>query len=90
VRDIGATSCDPVAGNPSLSLQSATISASAGGFFTGNTHASVGGYTYDGKWGGQFYGSQANSDGGTFGGSTSGNPDGYELNFIGVFGAYKQ
>jgi len=90
VRDIGETSFVALAGNPSLSLQSATISASAGGFFTGNTHASVGGYTYAGKWGGQFYGSQANSVGGTFGGSTSGNSDGYEESFVGVFGAYKQ
>ncbi|MDD9855880.1 MAG: hypothetical protein OXU88_06860 [Gammaproteobacteria bacterium] len=90
VRDIGESLFVPLAGNPSLALQSATISASAGGFFTGNTHAAVAGYTYSGKWGGQFYGSQADSVGGTFGGSTSGNSDGYEESFIGVFGAYKQ
>jgi len=90
VRDIGDTSFEALVGNPSLTLQSATISASAGGFFTGNTHTSVAGYTYTGKWGGQFYGSQADSVGGTFGGSTSGNADGYEESFVGVFGAYKQ
>jgi len=90
VNGIGENTIRPLPGNPSLTLQSATISASAGGFFTGNTHASVAGYTYSGKWGGQFYGSQANSIGGTFGGSTSGNADGYEESFVGVFGAYKQ
>lgn len=91
VSGIGENTIEPLPGNPSLFLQSATIDgASAGGFFTGNTRAAVAGYTYSGKWGGQFYGSQADTVGGTFGGSTSGNADGYEESFIGVFGAYKQ
>ncbi|MDD9858022.1 MAG: hypothetical protein OXU96_08260 [Gammaproteobacteria bacterium] len=94
-RAIGETDFSSLADNPALTLESATIDGtSAGGFFTGNTRATatMGGAirTFSGKWGGQFYGSQANSVGGTFGGSTSGNPDGYELNFIGAFGAYKQ
>lgn len=91
VSGIGENTIRRLPGNPSLTLQSATIDgASAGGFFTGNTHAAVAGYTYSGKWGGQFYGSQAGSVGGTFGGSTSGNADGYEESFVGMFGAYKQ
>lgn len=94
-RTIGQTDFSSLAGDPALMLERAAIDgASAGGFFTGNTRATapMGGATrtFSGKWGGQFYGGQADSVGGTFGGSTSGNADGYELNFIGVFGAYKQ
>ncbi len=82
----------PLAGSPTLTLGTAPIAAAAGGFFTGDTSGTqeVDGttHTYTGKWGGQFYGSEANLVGGTFGGSTDN--QGYQNVFVGAFGAEKQ
>jgi len=83
-------------GNPetSLTLGSATISTTAaGGFFTGDvtgTTVAEDGTTlnYLGKWGGQFYGTQAQTVGGTFGASGSIGTE--EETIMGMFGAYKQ
>lgn len=81
-----------VAGDPTLNLLTTPIGNTAGGFFTGDTGGThrIGGTTYNhaGKWGGQFVGDQAQSAVGTFG-TTSGNADGYELTFVGAYGAFK-
>ena len=84
----------PVVGNPTLNLGSASIDASDGGLFTGDTsgihRVDNTTYNYAGKWGGQFYGDEAQNAIGTFGASTSGNVDGYELSFVGTYGTNKQ
>ncbi len=80
-----------------LTLASSDISKVAGGFFTGDTSAvalksdGINTYTYEGKWGGQFYGTKADYIGGTFGASTADNPgnENYKASFIGTFNAYK-
>ena len=80
-----------------LTLASSDISKAAGGFFTGDTSAvalksdGINTYTYEGKWGGQFYGTEADYIGGTFGASTADNPgnENYKASFIGTFNAYK-
>ena len=80
-----------------LTLASSDISKMAGGFFTGDTSAvalksdGINTYTYEGKWGGQFYGTEADYIGGTFGASTADNPnnENYKASFIGTFNAYK-
>ena len=73
-----------------LTLASSDISKAAGGFFTGDTSAvalkpdGINTYTYEGKWGGQFYGAAAGYIGGTFGASTADNPnnENYKASFI--------
>ena len=86
--DATRTSLDPVAGNPALNLGTASIASAAGGFFTGDTSGvDASSRNYIGKWGGQFYGDQAQKVGGTFGGMTD-NAD-YDLSFVGAFGAKK-
>ena len=80
-----------------LTLARSNISNAAGGFFTGDTSAvalkpdGINTYTYEGKWGGQFYGTAAGYIGGTFGASTADNPnnENYKASFIGTFNAYK-
>ncbi len=87
----------PLLGNSeatsTLTLGQAAISKVAGGFFSGDTNASGAPdgatYTYSGKWAGQFIGTTVDDSGvgGTFGTTSSGNSDGYELTLIGWFGA---
>lgn len=89
IRDIYSDEYIPVAGMD-LTLEAATVSASDGGFFTGDSSGTVGGRAYSGKWGGQFYGAQADAIGGTFGAITSGNADGFEQTFVGAFGLIRQ
>ena len=80
-----------------LMLESATIGSANGGFFTGDTSLdftdSDGTYSYEGKWGGQFYGAEAEAVIGTLGGAGGGTPDGgdagFRSSFVGAFGAYK-
>ena len=79
----------PIAGNPTLRLGPASVANAAGGFFNGDTSGSdASGLRYTGKWGGQFYGDQAQKVGGTFGGMTD--TDAYDLSFVGTFGAQKR
>ena len=92
--DASRTTLTPITGGPTLQLGSARIdSSSAGGFFTGDTLAThiVDGVTerYEGKWGGQFYGAQADYVGGTFGARQTTVTDGSDLTFVGAYGAYK-
>ena len=47
-------------------------------------------YTYAGKWGGQFYGAQAETVGGTFGASVTSNVPNELEYFVGAFFAEKQ
>ena len=80
-----------VEGDPEVTLGSANIGTSNGGFFTGDTSLTNDGINFTGKWGGQFFGNghssgQPDSVVGTFGGATS---DGNE-SFVGVFGAYHE
>jgi len=76
-----------------LTLESATISTTAaGGFFTGDVSSPDDDgldHHYSGKWGGQFYGTQAQSVGGTFGAHSRVNANNEET-IMGMFGAYKQ
>ena len=57
-----------------LTLENADIGSTNGGFFTGDTSMRLGGQTYGGRWGGQFYdgaaGEHPGSVAGTFGAST--------------------
>lgn len=79
-------------GSSTLTLGQAAIRTTAGGFFSGDTHASgthgVTTYTYRGKWGGHFYGPPDDVRiGGTLGATGSGNDDDYELTLMGFFAA---
>lgn len=61
-----------VPGNPQVMLESADIENSPGGFFSGDTSMNHGGVSYEGKWGGQFFGNshptgEPGSAAGTFG-----------------------
>lgn len=77
-----------VPGNPTLNLGEASIATAAGGFFSGNTSGvDASSRSYTGKWGGEFYGTQAEKVGGTFGGMTD--TEDYDLSFVGAFGATK-
>ena len=80
----------PIAGNPTLTLGPASVAnAAPGGFFSGDTSGSdTSGIRYTGKWGGQFYGDEAQKVGGTFGGRSDTNADG--VSFVGTFGAQKR
>ena len=92
--DSARESLTVIPGSPTLTLGSSTITNAAGGFFNGDTSGTQTVQSvareYEGKWGGQFYGTTAQAVGGTFGGSTSGNSDNYEISFVGAFGAEKQ
>lgn len=97
VRDISEDVYSSIDGNPTLTLGAATIdTTAAGGFFTGDTSGSYtdGGvtYRYTGKWGGEFYGNEAQDVVGTFGGNTANNPgdSSYRDTFIGAFAAQKE
>ena len=76
----------------SLTLGDASIGGANAGFFKGDVSGTVGGRTYAGKWGGQFFGtgqSQPKSVVGTLGGKSE--SSGQSTNsFVGVFGVYKQ
>lgn len=93
-RDFNIDNLGRLPGNPEMMLQRALIDrADAGGFFTGNTllEGTVDGtdYRYTGKWGGQFYGAEADAVIGTFGGSDTDDPTDTET-FVGAFVATKR
>ena len=89
----------PLPGNPTVTLQSASITdVNDGGFFKGSTAITeFKGQAYEGKWGGSFFGNpdsgasgadlQPGSIGGTFGAASTG--DGPSRSILGVFGAFK-
>ena len=69
VRDEDGT---PVNGNPQITLVRTNIGGSDSGFFTGDTSMNYRGASYEGKWGGQFFGNSHPTDepgsvAGTFG-----------------------
>ena len=73
-----------------LTLGTASIGDSNGGFFVGDTAMAFGGRTYAGRWGGQFFGNGAATDApasvaGTFGATTS--EAGATGSLVGAFGA---
>ena len=73
-----------------LTLGTASIGDSNGGFFAGDTAMAFGGRTYAGRWGGQFFGNGAATDApasvaGTFGATTS--EAGATGSLVGAFGA---
>ena len=74
-----------------LHLGSADIGAQNSGFFRGQASGTVEQRGYTGQWGGQFFGNgepdgRPGSVAGTFGGYSTDDA----VNFVGVFGAYKQ
>ncbi len=74
---------------PDLTLGEADIRDESGGFFTGDTSLTdASNRAYTGRWGGQFYGDEAQHVGGTFGSSTSN--ENYDLSFVGVFAGSKE
>ena len=77
-----------VEGDPTLNLGTAGIGGDNSGFFTGDTDMVYEGENYTGKWGGQFFGNDDNTNppgsvAGTFGAATS---DGAN-SVLGVYGA---
>ena len=72
-----------------LTPGTASIGDSDSGFFTGNTSMTFGGRSYDGEWGGQFFGSSATDTpsfvAGTFGATTG--EGGATGSLVGAFGA---
>ncbi len=74
-----------------LTLNSTEIGSAEGGFFTGSTSMSFDGRTYDGRWGGQFFGGGTgapSSVAGTFGAATG--ADGATGSLVGAFSADRQ
>ena len=80
---------DRIAG--SLTLGTANIGGSDSGFFEGILSGTVEGTGYTGRWGGQFFGNDDQSDGkpGSVGGTLGGRSEDRSASFVGVFGAYK-
>ncbi len=90
----------PLPGNPTVTLESATITdANDGGFFKGSTAITeFNGQAYAGRWGGSFFGNPASgasgtglqpgSIGGTFGAASEAG-EGPSRSILGVFGALK-
>ncbi len=74
-----------------LNLGTAAIGSQNSGFFEGAVTGADSERTYVGNWGGQFFGN-GESDGrpGSVGGTFGGNSTDDAVNFVGVFGAYKQ
>ncbi len=90
--DVSRTVVGPIGNSPTLTLGAANIGNDDGGFFTGTTSgtAALSGESrsFSGKWGGQFFGDEAQRVGGTFGGQTTGTN--YDSTFVGAFGAKKE
>ena len=82
---------DDVSHTGTLNLGTADIGSGNNGFFEGVVTGSDGDHSYGGMWGGQFFGNgesdgKPGSVGGTFGGSSEDD----SVNFVGIFGAFKQ